>query len=75
MPKSVPVHDIAIQQRENEIVLGTHGRSIYISKLDDIQMQRKDPEWIKKKMEKEKHKPAPTAVVDDDESEMDPGNE
>src|SRR4030095_14459593 len=59
LPKSVPVHDIAIQVRENEIVLGTHGRSIYISKLDDIQMQRKDPEWIKKKMEKEKHKPAP----------------
>lgn len=65
LPKSVPVHDIAIQVRENEIVLGTHGRSLYISKLDDIQMQRKDPEWIKKKMEKEKHKPAPTANVDD----------
>ena len=65
LPKSVPIHDIAIQVRENEIVLGTHGRSIYISKLDDIQMQRKDPEWIKKKMEKEKHKPAPTANVDD----------
>lgn len=50
MPKSVPVHDIAIQPRENEIILGTHGRSLYISKLDDIQKQRKDPSWIKKKM-------------------------
>ncbi len=30
----VPVHDIVIQQRENELVIGTHGRSIYISKLD-----------------------------------------
>lgn len=65
MPKSVPVHDIAIQQRENEIVLGTHGRSLYVAKLDDVQMQRKDPEWMKKKMEKQKHSPAPTANVDD----------
>jgi photosystem II stability/assembly factor-like uncharacterized protein len=65
MPKSLPLHDIAIQARENEIVLGTHGRSLYVSKLDDIQMQRKDPEWIKKKMEKQKHSPAPNANVDD----------
>ena len=36
MPR-VPVHDIAIQQRENEIIIGTHGRSIYITKLDAIQ--------------------------------------
>jgi hypothetical protein len=32
----VPVHDIAIQQRENELVIGTHGRSIYITKLDAV---------------------------------------
>lgn len=37
LPKSIPVHDIAIQARENEIVLGTHGRSLYIGKLDDVQ--------------------------------------
>jgi hypothetical protein len=37
MPKSIPVHDIAIQNRENEIVIGTHGRSIYIAKLDEVQ--------------------------------------
>jgi photosystem II stability/assembly factor-like uncharacterized protein len=37
LPQSVPVHDIAIQERENEIVLGTHGRSIYIAKLDEVQ--------------------------------------
>jgi len=37
LPKSIPVHDIAIQERENEIVLGTHGRSIFIAKLDEIQ--------------------------------------
>ncbi|MBC7904210.1 MAG: glycosyl hydrolase, partial [Gemmatimonadaceae bacterium] len=33
----VPVHDIAIQKRENEIVIGTHGRGIYIAKLDEVQ--------------------------------------
>lgn len=32
----VPVHDIAIQQRENELVLGTHGRGIYITKLKEV---------------------------------------
>ena len=41
LPKSIPVHDIAIQQRENEIVLGTHGRSIYIAKLDEVQKKAK----------------------------------
>jgi hypothetical protein len=33
----VAIHDIAIQERENEIVLGTHGRSLYVCKLDLIQ--------------------------------------
>ena len=44
LPRSIPVHDIAIQERENEIVLGTHGRSLYIAKLDLVQSQlaRKD---------------------------------
>jgi photosystem II stability/assembly factor-like uncharacterized protein len=41
LPKSVPVHDIAIHQRENEIILGTHGRSIYIAKLDEVQKKAK----------------------------------
>lgn len=54
LPKSVPVHDIAIQARENEIVLGTHGRSIFIAKLEDVQMLKKDPDWMRKKKEKEK---------------------
>ena len=75
LPKSVPVHDIAIQVRENEIILGTHGRSLFVCKLDDIQMQRKDPEWIKKKMAKEKHTQAPTANEDDQENEMEPEKE
>jgi len=37
LPKSIPIHDIAIQKRANEIVLGTHGRSLYIGKLDAVQ--------------------------------------
>ncbi|HEY1112048.1 MAG TPA: hypothetical protein VGE66_00745 [Chitinophagaceae bacterium] len=41
LPKSVPVHDITFQERENEIVLGTHGRSIYIAKLEDVQKAAK----------------------------------
>jgi hypothetical protein len=73
MPKSVPIHDIAIQQRENEIVLGTHGRSLYISKLDDIQMQRKDPEWIKKKLEQEKRKKEETDRKKGTQSLTEPG--
>jgi len=40
MPRSIPVHDIAIQERENEIVVGTHGRSIYIAKLDEVQKSK-----------------------------------
>jgi photosystem II stability/assembly factor-like uncharacterized protein len=51
MPRSVPVHDIVIQQRENEIVIGTHGRSIYIAKLDDVQKLLKDRSY---RMAKEK---------------------
>jgi photosystem II stability/assembly factor-like uncharacterized protein len=45
----VPVHDIAIQARENEIVLGTHGRSIYIAKLDDVQKLITDKTYYDKK--------------------------
>ncbi len=32
----VPVHDAVIQQRENELVVGTHGRSVFIARLKDI---------------------------------------
>ena len=33
---TVPVHDIKIQEREKELVIGTHGRSIYIASLKDL---------------------------------------
>jgi len=49
LPKSIPVHDIAIQERENEIVLGTHGRSLYISSLDSVQLLLKNKEYRKTK--------------------------
>ena len=34
LPRSVSVHDIAIQKRENEIVIATHGRSLYAAKIN-----------------------------------------
>ena len=33
LPKAIPVHDIAIQERVMEIVLGTHGRSLFVASL------------------------------------------
>ncbi len=41
LPVSIPIHDIAIQERENEIVLGTHGRSLYVGRLDLVQAMLK----------------------------------
>ncbi len=32
----VPVHDLAIQERENELVIGTHGRSIWVLDLNPL---------------------------------------
>lgn len=49
LPRSVPLHDIAIQERENEIILGTHGRSLYVAKLDKVQDLLKDREYRSKK--------------------------
>jgi hypothetical protein len=69
MPKSVPVHDIAIQQRDNEIVLGTHGRSLYVAKLDDVQKLKADPDWMNKKPKPKKEKKADD---DDDDDEAIP---
>lgn len=67
LPKSVPIHDIAIQQRDNEIILGTHGRSLYVTSLTDVQKIKQDPEWMKKK-------PKPKKVVseEDDEERAEP---
>jgi photosystem II stability/assembly factor-like uncharacterized protein len=32
----VAIHDIAIHDRDNELILGTHGRSIFIARLDTV---------------------------------------
>ena len=56
LPKSVPVHDIAFQERDNDIVLGTHGRSIYVANLADVQGLQQDPDWLKKKAAQEKNR-------------------
>lgn len=45
----VAIHDIAIQERENEIVLGTHGRSIYIASLTEVQKLGTDKAYYEKK--------------------------
>ena len=37
MPHAIPVHDLAIQERENELIVGTHGRSLYVASLNEIQ--------------------------------------
>jgi len=40
----VPVHDLVIQERENELVLGTHGRSIFVLDLDPLLTKEGTPE-------------------------------
>ncbi|HZH63708.1 MAG TPA: hypothetical protein VEY10_02375 [Flavisolibacter sp.] len=67
LPKSVPVHDIAIQERDNELVLGTHGRSLYTASLTDVQGVFGDKDYLKKKAEKDKSKPKPRQQANDDE--------
>jgi photosystem II stability/assembly factor-like uncharacterized protein len=34
---NVPVHDLALQAREKELVVGTHGRSLYIASVREVQ--------------------------------------
>jgi len=70
LPKSVPVHDIAIQQRDNELVLGTHGRSLYVTKLDDVQEIKKDPDWLKKKPKEKTQETRRPADNNESEPEM-----
>jgi len=41
LPASVPVHDLEIHPRDHEIVLGTHGRSLFVGKLDALRKQLK----------------------------------
>jgi photosystem II stability/assembly factor-like uncharacterized protein len=71
LPKAVPVHDIAIQERDNEIVLGTHGRSLYIASLADVQGVYADKDYLRKKAEKEKGKMKPRVEKENNELSQD----
>jgi len=35
---AVAVHDLVIHPRDNDLILGTHGRSIYIAAIDEMQL-------------------------------------
>ena len=37
---NVPVHDLVIQERANELVIGTHGRGIYVLDLDPVMRKK-----------------------------------
>ena len=50
MPKSIPIHDLVIHPRENELVVGTHGRSLYIAALNNIQRLVTDADYKEKKV-------------------------
>ena len=49
LPYSVPVHDLVIHPRENELVLGTHGRSLYIASVNEIRRLASDAAYREKK--------------------------
>lgn len=63
LPRSVPVHDIAIQQRENELLLGTHGRSLYKAKLDSLQLLLTQTNFRKEKEQSTKASSSPAASL------------
>ena len=44
----VPVHDLVIQERENDLVIGTHGRGIYVLDLSPLMDKAGSPDaWGK----------------------------
>jgi photosystem II stability/assembly factor-like uncharacterized protein len=45
LPASVPIHDLIIHPRDHEIILGTHGRSLYVAKLEKLH------QWVGAKKE------------------------
>lgn len=75
LPKSIPVHDIAFQVRDNEMILGTHGRSLYVTKLDDVQKLKNDPDWLKKKPKEIPQETRNRFFDNENENEMEPGGE
>ncbi len=43
---NVPIHDIVIQEKEKDILIGTHGRSIYRGKLEGIYAMLSDEKLL-----------------------------
>lgn len=39
---TIPVHDLVIHPRDNDLVVGTHGRSIYIANVENLQKMHQD---------------------------------
>ena len=53
----VPVHDLALQERENELVIGTHGRGIYVLDLDPLLNREGEPKaWRKEALSFEENR-------------------
>lgn len=75
LPSSVPVHDIAIHPRDNEIILGTHGRSLYIANLNNVHALIKNPLYKERRMKaiangiEEKEDEKEKAKKDDDDDD------
>ena len=46
---AVPVHDLVVHPRENDLVVGTHGRSIYIGSVKEL--QQLTPEMLAKELQ------------------------
>ena len=67
LPKSIPVHDIAIQERENEIILGTHGRSLYVGNLDSVQLLLRNTDY---RLKKETEAKRIVAVLNGDKNKL-----
>ena len=41
---TTPVHDMAVHPRDNELIIGTHGRSVFILDVKDIQEYKEKPQ-------------------------------
>lgn len=38
---TTPVHDMSVHPRDNELVIGTHGRSVFVLDIDDIPVNKR----------------------------------
>lgn len=45
---NIPVHDLVVHSRDNELVVGTHGRSIYIANIEHLQQFHENDSLLNK---------------------------